>query len=208
MALEKLTGTALCAFVRTLTGVRTFWSGCAPAVDTRVYFGNHTSHGDFLLIWACLPPTVRERTRPVAGADYWDTTKLKRWLIHGVFRGVVINRVPVRGGPNAVEQMAQALDADDSLILFPEGTRNMTDEILLPFRSGLFHLACERPKVELIPVWIENLNRVMPKGEVLPVPLLCSVRFGTPLARIDGEDKERFLERARTALLEMCPPRE
>jgi len=95
------------------------------------------------------------------------------------------------------------LDAGSSLIVFPEGTRKTGPERLLPFKSGLYHLARSRPHVEVVPVWIENLSRVMPKGEIVPVPLLCSVTFGTPLRVSDGEDKTAFLDRTRHALLEL-----
>ena len=70
-----------------------------------------------------------------------------------------------------------ALDAGDSLIFFPEGTRALTDE-MLPFKSGLYHLARANPTLELVPVRMENLSRVMPKGELLPVPLVCILTFG------------------------------
>lgn len=208
MAFERLTGTAIGAFTRALTGARALWKGCAPLAVTRVYYGNHSSHGDFVLIWASLPDFLRRRARPVAGADYWETSRLRRWLIHDVFRGVVIDRTPVTGRPNPVAQMKAALDHEDSLIIFPEGTRNTSDEILLPFKSGIFHLSRERADLEFVPVWIENLNRVMPKGEFVPVPLLCTVSFGTPVRAVDGESKDEFLERARTALLALRPVRE
>ncbi|HVO87733.1 MAG TPA: lysophospholipid acyltransferase family protein, partial [Casimicrobiaceae bacterium] len=181
MALERLTARAICAFARGLTGARALWKGCAPLASTRVYFGNHTSHGDFVLIWASLPETLRMRTRPVAGGDYWNTSPLRRWVINDVFRGVVIDRAPGPDRPDPVEQMSQALAQDDSLILFPEGTRNTTDAVLLPFKSGVYHLASRHREVEFVPVWIDNLNRVMPKGEVVPIPLLCTVTFGAPL---------------------------
>ncbi len=88
-----------------------------------------------------------------------------------------------------------------SLILFPEGKRNMGDDPALPFKTGLYHVARRRPEVDLVPAWIENMNHVIPKGEIMPVPLLCSVRFGAPLHVQEGEDKAAFLARARAALI-------
>lgn len=205
MFVDRLLASALCGFARALTGVRALWLGSEPDARPRVYFANHRSHGDFVLIWASLPPPLRRRTRPVAGADYWLTTPLRRFLINRVFRGVCIDRRPGRNGPNPVEQMGEALGAGESLILFPEGTRNMGDG-LLPFKSGLHHLAKAHPEAELIPVWIENLGRVMPKGSLIPVPLLCTLSFGPPLSPVDGESREAFLTRARTALLDLAPP--
>lgn len=205
MFVDRLLASALCGFARALTGVRALWLGSEPDARPRVYFANHRSHGDFVLIWASLPPPLRRRTRPVAGADYWLTTPLRRFLINRVFRGVCIDRRPGRSGPNPVAQMGEALTAGESLILFPEGTRNMGDG-LLPFKSGLHHLARAHPEAELIPVWIENLGRVMPKGSLIPVPLLCTLSFGPPVAPIDGESRDAFLVRARTALLDLAPP--
>lgn len=205
MFVDRLLAAALCGFARALTGVRALWLGSEPDARPRVYFANHRSHGDFVLIWASLPPPLRLRTRPVAGADYWLTTPLRRFLINRVFRGVCIDRRPGRSGPNPVAQMGEALAAGESLILFPEGTRNMGDG-LLPFKSGLHHLAKAHPEAELIPVWIENLGRVMPKGSLIPVPLLCTLSFGPPLAPVEGESREAFLSRARSALLDLAPP--
>jgi len=202
---EKLVGDAICATARLLTGARALWRGTAPSADQRIYYANHTSHIDFVLIWASLPAELRVRTRPVAGADYWNTTPLKRWLVHEVLHGVVIERVKSEDGPNPVDQMIAALDHGDSLILFPEGTRNTTDDVLLPFRSGVYNVVAARPDVECVPVWIENLNRVMPKGEVVPIPLLCTLSFGEPVRIAQGQDKDVFLARLRDALLALAP---
>lgn len=101
--------------------------------------------------------------------------------------------------------MKEALDAGDSLIMFPEGTRNTGDEILLPLKSGLFHLARACPNVRLVPVWIENLKRVLPKGTLVPIPLACTVRYGAPISLAEGEDKNTFIARARTAMLDLRP---
>lgn len=205
MGLERLTGAALCGFAKLVTGVRATWRDNAPAARQRVYFANHRSHGDFLLIWASLPPALRRATRPVAGADYWLTGALRRYIAERVFRGVLIERnASVRHG-NPVAQMSEALATGDSLIVFPEGTRNL-GEGLLPFKSGIYHLARANPGVEFVPVWIENLGRVMPKGSVIPVPLLCSLSFGAGLQLQADETKTDFLDRARAALAALAPP--
>jgi len=204
--LTRFVARAICGFARLITGARALWKGGPPTAVQRIYYGNHSSHADFVLIWASLPEDLRGRTRPVAGADYWETTKLRRWLIHEVLRGVVIARTHTEGAPDPVAQMAGALENGDSLILFPEGTRNTTDAPLLPFRSGIWRVASARPDVECVPVWIANLNRVMPKGEFLPIPLLCTLTFGAPLTIAQDEDKDAFLERARVALLALAPP--
>lgn len=206
MMLENLAASALCGFAKLLTGVRAVWRGSMPD-DTRqrVYFANHRSHGDFVLIWAALPEHLRSRTRPVAGADYWQAGALRRYLANRVFRGVLIARKVDRRHANPIELMGAALAAGDSLIIFPEGTRNPGDT-LLPFKSGIYHLAKAHPEVELVPVWIENLGRVMPKGTFVPVPLLCSLTFGQALSLTPDEARDNFLERARQALLALAPP--
>jgi 1-acyl-sn-glycerol-3-phosphate acyltransferase len=207
-ALDSLAAIAVIGFARFVTGVRGHWRDCAPDPRPRVYFANHNSHGDFVLIWTVLPPALRRLTRPVAGADYWTVTAPRRFFGDRVFRAVLIDRNREQRQDDPIALMAGALDAGSSLILFPEGTRNTTEARLLPFKTGLYHLAVARPQVELVPVWIENLNRVMPKGEFVPIPLLCTVTFGAPLNLHDGEDKAQFLDRARAALLVLAPERE
>lgn len=189
-----------------LTGVRAEWRGAEPRPRLRVYFGNHTSHGDFVLVWSALPAVLRARTRPVAGADYWERGALRRFIAARVVQAVLIDRDPATRRADPVAQMQAALASGDSLILFPEGTRNTTAQPLLPLKSGLYHLAERCPEVELIPVWISNVGRVLPKGEVIPIPLLCTVYFGPPLERHPGEGKDAFLARAAAAMLALRPP--
>jgi 1-acyl-sn-glycerol-3-phosphate acyltransferase len=202
--LESLIARLIIGFVGLLTGARTYWR-TRPNAAQRIYFANHASHGDFVLVWAALPASLRRRARPVAGADYWNKSALRRYIGGKVFRAVLIERERREGGPDPIQVMREALADGDSLILFPEGTRNVTEAPLLPFKSGLFHLASQYTHAELVPVWINNLARVMPKGALLPIPLLCTVHVGAPLRLAPGEDKAAFLARMRDALLALRP---
>jgi len=198
--LERLIARGFSAAIFALTGARALWRGCEPSSERRVYYGNHASHGDFVMIWSALPPALRRGVRPVAGADYWNKDPVRRYLIHRVFNGVLIEREADRRTRDPIEILCEAVDGGCSLILFPEGTRNPGDG-LLPFKSGIFHLAAKRPELEFVPVWLDNLKRVMPKGRLIPLPLLCTATFGAPLQLRAGEDKQAFLDRARDALL-------
>ncbi len=201
---DRLVGLCLIALARLLTGAYANWVGCRPAPGQRLYFANHSSHLDFLLLWGLLPPALRYRTRPVAGADYWLATPLRRYLIHRVFRGVLVDRSKPRPGHNPLAPLQAALEAGDSLIFFPEGTRSPDGE-MQAFKGGLYHLARDNPQVALVPVRMENLNRVMPKGHLLPVPLVCVLSFGAPISLTEAESKPDFLARAREAVLAMRP---
>ena len=199
----------IAAFARAISGVQVHGSdGFSGTARQRIYFANHTSHLDFVVLWAALPAEVRARTRPVAAKDYWESGG-KAYLARNVFRAVLVQRGAAAQAASeeearatsraTIEQLAEALGETESLILFPEGTRG-TGETVAPFRSGLFHLAKRKPDAELVPAYLENLNRILPKGEVLPVPLISSLTFGAPMHLHMDESKESFLERARAAV--------
>ncbi len=187
------------ALAKLLTGANARWIGCQPDVRQRVYFANHTSNLDALVIWASLPPTIRELARPVAARDYWTKSKLRLYLANKIFNAVLIERKKPTPHDNPLTDMLNALGKSHSLVIFPEGGRQTVAE-MAPFKGGLFHLAKDRPDVEFVPVLIENLNRILPKGEFLPVPLLGSISFGAPIKLENGEDKMTFLNRAQAAV--------
>ncbi len=199
-----LMGRAISLFARVVTAPRAIWQGMEPLPGQRIYYANHTSNGDFVLLWTVLPPALRAQTRPVAALDYWLTSKLRAFIGRDVFNAVLIDRRPEGRSEDPVTQMATALDQGSSLIIFPEGSRNASDVRLLPFKSGIYHLANARPEVDFVPVWIDNLNNVMPKGEVVPVPLICTLTFGAPLRLQPGEEKQAFLDRTSSALLALA----
>ncbi|MEW6705233.1 MAG: lysophospholipid acyltransferase family protein [Pseudomonadota bacterium] len=202
-SLAEFAGLVLAFIARLITGAQGHWLGCPPKAEQRIYFANHQSHLDWVLIWASLPRDLRAHMRPIAARDYWTATPFKRWLTTEVFNAVYVNRQRT-DDQDPLEPLAEALKNGDSLVIFPEGTRSNKGEPM-PFKSGLYHLAQQFPGVQLIPAWIDNVQRVMPKGEVVPVPILCSVTFGAPLMLAPDEDKRIFLERAREAVLALRP---
>lgn len=203
MTLADVLGYILAFVARLITGAQGHWKGSPPKAEQRIYFANHQSHLDWVLIWATLPADLRARTRPIAAKDYWTKTPFRHWLTREVFHAVYVDR-DRSGGGDPLEPLVAALERGDSLVIFPEGTRGFAP---LPqtFKSGLYHLASQFPGVQLIPAWIDNVQRVMPKGEVVPVPVLCTVTFGAPCPLLPDEPKANFLARAREAVIDCRP---
>jgi len=188
--------------VRLLAGAQARWQGCAPTPGQRIYVANHSSHLDAVLLFSALPAPLRRRTRPVAAAEYWTAGPIRRYLIHSIFRGVLVGRDGSRLNP--LEPMASALRTGGSLIFFPEGTRG-PGGILQPLKPGIFHLARGFPDIDIVPAWIDNSYRVLPKGFTIPVPLLCSITFGGPMRWKEGQQQEEFLAEVRQTLETLQP---
>lgn len=195
----NITGATLALIARFLSGASVRWIDSQPDRCQRVYFANHTSHLDALVIWASLPPSVRAVTRPVAAKDYWTAGPVRRYLSARVFRALLIDRTEIKVHQSPIDVMIREIGDQYSLIVFPEGGRSSGPEVR-EFKSGLYHLCRKRPELELIPVHIDNMNRILPRGEVLPVPLLTCISFGPPMWLEAGEPKSDFLERAREAV--------
>ena len=194
----RLTVEVLSWIAKLLSGTSARWVDCYPDTCQRVYFANHTSHLDVLVVWASLPPNVRRVTRPVAAKDYWEKGSVRRYLARS-FNALLIDRKEIKVHRSPVDLMIREAGDRFSLIVFPEGGRNTSGE-LGEFKSGLYYLSKKRPDFELVPVHIDNMNRILPRGEFLPVPLLTCITFGPPMWLEKGESKTDFLQRAREAV--------
>lgn len=204
MTPAAFTGQLLAYIARLITGAQGHWKGCPPKAEQRIYIANHQSHFDLVLIWAAFPHELRAQTRAIAARDYWTKSPFRRWLTTEVFNAIYVSRSRATPDEDPLEPLVEALANGDSLVIFPEGTRSNKGNPM-PFKSGIYHLAQQFPHVQLIPTWIDNVQRVMPKGEVVPVPILCTVTFGAPIQLQDGESKADFLCRAREAVMEQRP---
>jgi len=199
---KRVVAAGVVGLARVLAGGNVRQIGFNPDERQRIYFANHTSHLDFVIVWSALPKRLRLLTRPVAARDYW-AKGVRRYLALNVFNAVLVDRMRIDASTlNPLDILLAGLGERHSLIIFPEGTRGDGTQ-LGAFKSGLYHLGRARPDVELVPVYIDNLNRVLPKGEFAPVPMLASVSFGAPMHVGDGEEKADFLDRARNAILEL-----
>lgn len=183
---------------RFLSGASVRWIDCQPDTCQRIYFANHTSHLDMVLVWSALPPEVRRLTRPVAAKDYWDRGFIRRYVAK-TYNALLVDRREIKVHQSPVDMMLREIGTTQSLIIFPEGGRS-TGEQVGTFKSGLYYLSKKRPDLELVPVHIDNMNRVLPRGEFLPVPLLSCITFGPPMWLESGEAKNDFLARARDAV--------
>ena len=199
--MKQITVPVLAAVAKILSGATLRWVDCEPDTCQRIYFANHTSHLDALVLWSSLPKKIRNLTRPVAAVDYWQGGPVRRYMA-SVFDVLLIDRKKIKAHNSPIDMMIREIGNTYSLIVFPEGGRNPSGE-MSEFKSGLFHLAKKRPDLELIPVYIDNLNRVMPKGEFLPVPLLSCITIGAPIWLESGESKVEFLQRARESIVKL-----
>jgi 1-acyl-sn-glycerol-3-phosphate acyltransferase len=200
--IDRAAAAALVGTTRLLVGARAQWRAAPPAGQC-LYFANHSSHLDTMAIWSALSPAQRARTRPVAARDYWAKPGLRSYVAGSVLRAVLIERRREERDGDPLEPAIEALQGGDSLILFPEGTRT-AERLPQRFRGGLFRLADAFPQLHLVPAYLDTLHRSMPKGAHIPLPLYCNVRFGEALPRINGEARDRFLERARDAVVALA----
>lgn len=193
-----MTSTLLAIIARVLSGASVRWIDSQPDTCQRIYFANHTSHLDAIVLWSSLPTNLRRLTRPVGAKDYWEKGFVRRYMAR-TFNAILIDRTAIKVHQSPIDLMLREIGDRQSLIVFPEGGRN-AEAGIGEFKSGLYYLAKKRPDLELVPVHIDNLNRVLPRGEFLPVPLLSLVTFGPPIWLERGEPKVHFLERAREAV--------
>ncbi len=198
-----LLSNSLITAVKLMVGAYPRWEGTAPSDTQRIYFANHSSHMDTLVLWSALPPALRAQTRPVAAKDYWGGSAFRRYISGKGFNVVLIERARQDRSVDPLQPLYDVLASGQSLIIFPEGTRK-PQALPDPFKSGLYHLSQRFPDVELVPVYLENLHRSMPKGTFFPLPVICTVRFGAPLARDVNETKEAFLIRARQQVVALA----
>ena len=134
----KFMSRLLVIVAKLLSGYSVRWLDCQPDTCQRVYFANHTSHLDALVLWASLPNDVRTLTRPVAAKDYWEGGPVRRHVAAS-FNALLIDRKEIKVHQSPVDLMIREMGNTFSLIVFPEGGRNSSDE-MGRFKLSLIHI--------------------------------------------------------------------
>lgn len=150
-----------------------------PTEGSFIIAANHQSHADTAVVFAALPPAVRERFVAAAAQDYFFNGGPSQYASRVLFNAIPIAR-DRRGGMDPLRHLSRALREGYALLVYPEGTRSK-DGTLGPFRAGVGKLVAEYPGTPVIPTWIGGTTRVMPKGKLIPRPVRVTVRFGAPM---------------------------
>lgn len=152
-----------------------------PSKGPAIVAANHTSHVDTLLMLSIFPAVAISKVRPAAAADYFLKDPVVGWFSRNIIGIVPVARDKVRTeGEDVLRPALDALARGEIVVVFPEGTRGDGDE-LSRLKNGVARLAEAYPDAPVIPVWIQGAGRVLPKGEVVPVPMTCAVLVGPPI---------------------------
>jgi 1-acyl-sn-glycerol-3-phosphate acyltransferase len=167
-------------FLGVFIGLRVSGREHLPGRDPFILVANHSSHLDTAALLSLFPIGRLRRIRPCAAADYFERTRVVSFLSRTFFNVLPIRRSAIHGADNPMARMREALERGESLLLFPEGTRGRGPD-LAAFKPGLAHLAEEFPEIPIVPAFLTNMGRALPRGEFIPVPFFCEVRIGPPL---------------------------
>ncbi|MBF0505121.1 MAG: 1-acyl-sn-glycerol-3-phosphate acyltransferase [Candidatus Omnitrophica bacterium] len=151
-----------------------------PLEHPFIVIANHTSHLDAAALLAFFPLKDLRRVRPVAAADYFNSNKCIAFFSRIFFNILPIARKNIGRHQNPLDGLREALEHKETLIIFPEGTRSSSGE-MGPFHTGIAHILKEFPQVPVIPVYMSNMYKALPKGEFILVPFICEVNIGKPL---------------------------
>ncbi len=193
---------AMRQFLRLIMGVRYYNKEVLEDCKQYVIVANHNSHFDTMALLAAVPGGHIGGVKAVAAGDYFGKTGIKKWASEFFVDALLIPRSRPRPGtsdPDPIQMMIDALDNGNSLIIFPEGTRGEPG-VMQPFKKGIGLILSERPYIPFVPVYMQGIHKLLPKGGTVPVPFDNSVRFGQPVF-CKGMTIEEIVARAEAEVL-------
>lgn len=172
-----------------------------PRKGPAMLVANHNSHLDTFVLMSLYPLRELSRIRPVAAADYFFRYRLLSWFALRIVGIIPLDREHTSTKrANPIAPCLEALDHDEILLLFPEGTRGEPEQ-MTTFKSGVAHLMKCRPDVPAVPIFMHGLGKALPRGEALLVPNICDISIGEPLHWL--EDKASTMGKLEHAFQEL-----
>jgi len=155
-----------------------------------ILIANHNSHLDTMVIMSLFSIKTLEKVRPIGAEDYFCNKPYKKWLSKNLLNLIPLKRRPIKEDGHPFAEIYKALDNDEIVLLFPEGSRG-DPEVMKPFKTGIAHIAEAYPHVPVIPLSIHGAGKALPKGEALFVPFVIDVHVGEAIY-YKGESKVEY----------------
>ena len=188
-------------FFRIVIGLRYFNNDNLRNIKQFILIANHNSHMDTMAIMSAIPHRFIHKVHPVAARDFFGKNLFQKILMRYLVNATLIRRDRDNKERDPINDMDKMLKKKRSLILFPEGSRGIAGK-MSNFKKGLGYLVQKNPKISVIPVYLENIYKTLPKGKRLILPYNCSIKFGEPI-KFSSLDMNDILKTAKIELLKI-----
>lgn len=166
-----------------------------------ILIANHSSHMDTVSLLNLIPLKSLRKVKPVAAADYFAKNTLIAWLSDTFMNILPIDRAKITKENNPIKLMGDVLKNNQSIIVFPEGTRSLDGEFN-QFKTGVARLIIQNPDIPIVPCYLTNMYKAMPKGELLPIPFICDIYIGESFL-VQGDDIQEITELLKAKIVEL-----
>ena len=188
-------------FLRIFIGLQYFNNKSLRNIKQFILIANHNSHMDTMALMSAIPSRFIHRVHPIAARDFFGGSLFSRILMRYLVNATLIRRDREDPERDPIDDMDKMLKKQRSLILYPEGSRGIPGK-MSNFKRGLGYLVQRNPNINVIPVYLENIYKTLPKGKKLILPYNCSIKFGQPI-KFDSLEMEDILKTAEKEILKI-----
>jgi 1-acyl-sn-glycerol-3-phosphate acyltransferase len=188
-------------FLRIFIGLQYFNNKSLRNIKQFILIANHNSHMDTMALMSAIPSRFIHRVHPIAARDFFGGSLFSRILMRYLVNATLIRRDREDPKRDPIDDMDKMLKKQRSLILYPEGSRGIPGK-MSNFKRGLGYLVQRNPNINVIPVYLENIYKTLPKGKKLILPYNCSIKFGQPI-KFNSLEMEDILKTAEKEILKI-----
>jgi|TARA_B110000091_G_C13749889_1_gene447169 1-acyl-sn-glycerol-3-phosphate acyltransferase len=185
-------------FLRLFIGLKYYNNKTLKNKKQFILIANHNSHMDTMAIMSAIPSRYIHRVHPIAARDFFGGSLFKKILMRYLVNATLIKRDRTDPENDPIDSMDKMLKKSRSLILYPEGSRGIPG-VMSNFKKGLGYLIQRNPDVDVIPVYLDNVYKTLPKGKKIILPYNCSINFGEPI-KFNSYELEDILESSEKAI--------